>query len=174
MKKSKLSSKIRVVSNPKKVESYSEKGLHVYTKYASIVSKTLKKPIFQRFIDWLTKIERIENKAVKDIQIRVFPFRKENGKSVAGRCSKDGVILIFPKKWSFFQKKIEDHEKEKVNYYLKNRAMAALIHELLHVKYASNEDKVRRLTKKYFNIFIHHQKINNQMGSNNLKILFGV
>jgi len=28
-----------------------------------------------------------------------------------------------------------------------------LIHEFLHVKYSSDEEKVRKLTKKYFNIF---------------------
>jgi len=174
MSKMKLSSKIRVVSNPKKVESCPEKGLHFYTNYASAISETLRKPIFQRFLDWLIKREKIEKNAVKDIQVRVFPFQKENGKSVAGRCNNEGVILIFPKRRSFLQKKMQDHKKEKVRFYLKSRAMAALIHELLHVKYDSNESKVRQLTKKYFSIFIHHQNTNTQKVHNIQKILFAV
>jgi hypothetical protein len=174
MSKMKLSSKIRVVSNPKKVESCPEKGLHFYTNYASVVSETLRKPLFQRFLDWIIKREKIEKNAVKDIQVRVFPFQKENGKSVAGRCNNEGVILIFPKKRSFLQKKMQDHKKEKVRFYLKSRAMAALIHELLHVKYDSNESKVRQLTKKYFSIFIRHQNTNTQKANSIQKILFAV
>jgi hypothetical protein len=174
MSKMKLSSKIRVVSNPKKVESCPEKGLHFYTNYASVVSETLRKPLFQRFLDWILKREKIEKNAVRDIQVRVFPFQKENGKSVAGRCNNEGVILIFPKKRSFLQKKMQDHKKEKVRFYLKSRAMAALIHELLHVKYDSNESKVRQLTKKYFSIFIRHQNTNTQKANSIQKILFAV
>ncbi len=174
MSKSKLSSKIRVVLNPKKVESCPEKGVYFYKNYASIVSETLRKPIFQRFLNWLIKKEKIEKKSVKDIQIRVFPFQKDNGKSVAGRCNNEGVILIFPKKRSFLQKKLKDHKKEKVRFYLKSRAMAALIHELLHIKYDSNESKVRQLTKKYFNTFIRHQNKNTQKVRNIKKILFAV
>jgi hypothetical protein len=172
MKMSKLSSKIRVVSNPKKVESCPEKGLYFYKNYASVVSETLRKPMFQRFLDWVIKREKIEKNAVKDIQVRVFPFRKENGKSVAGRCNNEGVILIFPKKRSFLKKKMQYHKKEKVRFYLKSRAMAALIHELLHVKYDSNESKVRKLTKKYFSIFIRHQNMNTQKAQYIQKILF--
>ena len=169
---SKLLSKIRVVSNPKKVESCPEKRLYFYTKYASVVSETLRKPMFQRFLDWILKRESIEKNAVKDIQVRVFPFQKESGKSVTGRCNNEGVILIFPKKRTFLQKKMQDHKKEKVSFYLKSRAMAALIHELLHVKYESNESKVRRLTKKYFSIFIRHQNMNTQKAHKIQKILF--
>jgi hypothetical protein len=171
---SKLSSKIRVVSNPKKVESCPEKGLHFYANYAKVVSDTLRKPLFQRFLDWIIKREKIEKNAVKDIQVRVFPFQKENGKSVAGRCNDEGVILIFPKKRSFLQKKLQDHKKEKVRFYLKSRAMAALIHELLHVKYDSNESKVRKLTKKYFSIFIRHQNTSTQKVYSIQKMLFAV
>jgi len=172
MNKSKLSSKIRVVSNPKKVESCPEKRLHFYTNYASVVSETLRKPIFQRFLDWIIKREKIEKKAIKDIQVRVFPFQKENGKSLAGRCNNEGVILIFPKRRSLLHRTIQDSKKEKVRFYLKSRAMAALIHELLHVKYESDEGRVRWLTKKYFSIFIHHQNANTQNVHSIQKMLF--
>lgn len=155
MSTSKLSNKIRVVADSKKLEACSENKLKFYTDYASVVSETLKKPLFQKFLHWIIKKEEIEKKVVKDIQVRVFPFQKENGNSLAGRCnSNDGVILIFPKKQSFVKKKMENNKKQKVRFYLKNRAMAALIHELLHVKYEGNENKVRQLTKKYFHIFV--------------------
>lgn len=37
--------------------------------------------------------------------------------------------------------------------YVTSRAKAALIHELLHIKYLSDENKVRKLTRKYFKIY---------------------
>ena len=175
MDKPKLSNKIRVVSNPRKLEACPEKRLQFYTDYASAVSDTLRKPLFQKFLHWIMKREQIEKMAVKDIQVRVFPFEKENGKPVAGRCNTDdGVILIFPKRRSFLRKKLQNHNKEKVRFYLKSRAMAALIHELLHMKYEGNESKVRRLTKKYFGIFIRHQNPNAQNAHAVQKILFAL
>ena len=174
MNKLKLSNKIRVVSNPKKVEGCPEKRLGFYTGYAAVVSETLRKPLFQKFLDWIIKREKIENMAVKDIQVRVFPFQKENGKSLAGRCTDKGVILIFPRRRSFLQEKMQDHKKENVRFYLKSRAMAALIHELLHLKYKSNESKVRQLTKKYFSMFIRRQNTTIQNTYCIQKILFTV
>jgi hypothetical protein len=163
MHKNKLSNKIRVVSNRRKTVSCPEKRLQFYTKYASVVSSTLRKPMFQKFLNWIIKREAIEKKNVKDIQVRVFPLRKENGKSLAGRYNhEEGLILLFPKRRKILQKKIGNYEKEKVHFYIKNRARAALIHELLHVKYEGNERKVRQLTRKYFSIFVHHQNIPTQ------------
>ena len=174
MEQPKLSNKIRIVTNPKKVEACPENRLQFYTDYASAVSDTLRKPLFQKFLNWIIKRENIEKKDVKDIQVRVFPFQKKNGKSVAGRCSNEGVILIFPKKRSFLQKKLQNHKKEKIRFYLKSRAMAALIHELLHLKYESNEGKVRQLTKKYFSIFIRHQTANAERVNSIQNMLFSV
>jgi hypothetical protein len=173
MDKPKLSNKIRVVSNPRKLENCPEKQLQFYTDYASAVSDTLRKPLFQKFLHWLMKREKIEKMAVNDIQVRVFPFKNENGRSLAGRCNSDGgVILIFPKRRSFLRKKLQNHKKEKIRFYLKSRAMAALIHELLHMKYEGNENKVRQLTEKYFGIFIRHQNPNAQNVHAIQKILF--
>ncbi len=174
MDKKKLSNKIRVVSNRKKTASCPEKRLRFYTKYASLVSATLRKPLFQKFLNWIIKRENIEKKAVKDIQVRIFPFQKENGNSLAGRCNHEGVILLFPKRRKFLQRKMGDYEKEKIHFYIKGRARAALIHELLHVKYESNERKVRQLTKKYFGIFVHHQNITTQKINGLQNMLFTV
>jgi len=159
MDKRKLSSKIRVVSNHKKAVSCPEKRLRFYTKYANVVSETLRKPLFQRFLNWMIRRENIEKMSVKDIQVRVFPFQKENGKALAGRCNRKGVILLFPKIWRFLQKKARNHGNDDVCFYIKSRARAALIHEILHLKYEDNEHEVRRLTRKYFDMFTHHLNI---------------
>ena len=107
MDKRKLSNKIRVVANRKKAASCQEKRLRFYTNYASVVSASLRKPLFQRFLNWMVRRENIEKKSVKDIQVRVFPFQKENGKALAGRCNHEGVILLFPKRRGFLQKNLE-------------------------------------------------------------------
>jgi hypothetical protein len=158
MEAPKLANKIRVVSNPAKLESYPEKHLQFYSSYASAVSETLKKPLFQKFLHIIMKQEKIQKTDVTDVQVRLFPFEKENGKTLAGRCnSNEGIILIFPKRLSFLQKKLQNHKTGKIRFYLKSRAMAALIHELLHIKYKDDEDKVQQLTKKYFSTFFKNQ-----------------
>ena len=149
----KLATKIRVVSDQKKIQDYSEKHLQFYSSYAAAVKETLKMPIFQKFLRWIMKEESIQRASVTDVQVRLFPFTKENGKTLAGRCNSDaGVILIFPKPQGFLQKKMHDQKTGKIRLYLKSRAMAALIHELLHIKY-DDENKVQHLTKKYFKTF---------------------
>ena len=107
MESSGLSNKIRVVADSKKLENCSQHKLNFYNVYASVVSETLKKPFFQKFLHWILKKEGIEKKEVSDIQIRVFPLQKDNGNSLAGRCNtSQGIIHIFPKKQCFVKKKI--------------------------------------------------------------------
>jgi len=172
MQKLKLSSKIRMVANPQKVVKASERRLRFYTKYADFVLKTLKKPLFQKFLNWVIKRENIEGHMVKNIQVRVFPFQKENGKRLAGRWNSKGEILIYPKRLDFFRKMMRNGKKETVYFYIKCRAMATLIHELLHVKYLDDENNVRELTRKYFNIFIQRQNTQNSNASGIQKMLF--
>jgi hypothetical protein len=175
MENSKLSNKIRVVVNRKKIEDCKPNHLQFYKGYASAVSKTLRKPMFQKFLDWIIKLEKIEKADVTDIQVRVFPFEKENGRTVAGRCNSNaGVILLFPKRRSFLKKKLQNNRKEKVHFYLKSRAMAAMIHELLHIKYKSNEGKVRQLTKKYFGIFAWHQNFDCESANTSQRMLLAL
>ena len=172
MQKLKLSSKIRMVANPQKVVKASERRLRFYTKYADFVLKTLKKPLFQKFLNWVIKRENIEGHMVKNIEVRVFPFKKENGKRLAGRWNSKGEILIYPKRLDFFRKMMRNGKKETVYFYIKCRAMATLIHELLHVKYLDDENNVRELTRKYFNIFIQRQNTQNSNASGIQKMLF--
>ena len=172
MQKLKLSSKIRMVANPQKVVKASERRLRFYTKYADFVLKTLKKPLFQKFLNWVIKRENIEGHMVKNIEVRVFPFKKENGKRLAGRWNSKGEILIYPKRLDFFRKMMRNGKRETVYFYIKCRAMATLIHELLHVKYLDDENNVRELTRKYFNIFIQRQNTQNSNASGIQKMLF--
>jgi hypothetical protein len=113
--------------------------------------------------------EHIERSVIANVEVRMFPFRKENGNGLAGRFNGKGGITIYPKRLEFCRKMMQEFEREKVYFYIKARAMATLIHELLHAKYSRNEDKVRQLTKKYFSIFACHQNAN---ASSILNVLF--
>ena len=167
----KLSGKIRKVVHPQKVVKASE-NLNFYTKYAALVLKALRKPRFQKFLKWMLRREKIEEYEIKDIQIRMFPSVNKNGHGLAGKCNGKGQIRIYPKRLAFCQKQMQEIGKKNVTFYIKGRAKAALIHELLHLKYASDEKKVRELTKKYFNIFTKHQQTQKSNTRNIAKIIF--
>ncbi|MFB0567364.1 MAG: hypothetical protein ACETVM_02105 [Candidatus Bathyarchaeia archaeon] len=149
---------MRIIVRPKKRVEPSENHFSFYTKYAFVVLNTLRKPLFQKFLNWMLRKERIEKHKIKDVQIRMYPFTKENGNGLAGKCNSKGEILLYPKKLEFFREQMQEFGKENVSFYIRSRAKAALIHELLHLKYVSDEEKVRELTKKYFNIFTKHQR----------------
>ena len=157
LQKPRLSGKIRRVINRQEIAKFSE-NLRFYARYAAFVSKALRKPRFKKFLRWIIRKERIEENRVKDIQVRVLPFQKENGNGLAGRYKSRGAILIYPKRFEFCQELEREYGKEKVLSYIEKRAQAALIHEFLHVKYSSDEEKVRKLTKKYFNIFAENSE----------------
>lgn len=156
-----LSSKIRMNVWRKKIASFPRKHVDFYMKYAFLVSRALRKPRFQRFLHWLLKKEDICEDMVRDIQIRVFPHKKENGNSLAGRWNSEGEIHIYPKGLKFYRKLVAQSGKETARNYIKSRARAALIHEILHTKYSNDEEKVRKLTKRYFNIFVRKVKTQN-------------
>ena len=168
----KLSRKIRIAGHPQKTVKFSEKRLRFYSKYATFVYRTLRKPLFQKFLNWVIKREKIEDNMVEEVQVRVFPFRKENGKALAGRWSNKGKVLIYPKSLDFLRKVMRGCKKKKVCFYIESRAKATLIHELLHAKYEDNEDKVRELTKKYFTMFMRHKKTQNTNAHNVMEMLF--
>jgi len=156
-----LSNKLRISICPQKTEGFSDKHVKFYTKYASVTFKTLNQPLFQRFLDWMMQRENIEKHRITNVQVRIFPFRSENGNGLAGKFNGKGKIAIYPKRLEFCRRLVQDFEKETVYFFIKARAMATLIHELLHVKYLHDEDKVRRLTRKYFSIFINRQGAQN-------------
>jgi len=136
----------------------SEKTVRYYERYAHLVSETLRDPLFQTVLHGIIQNENIEIDKIKDIQVKIFPFTKENGNRLAGKCTDKGVISIYPKGVSFCQKLMIDWREDTVSFYIKCRARATLIHEILHVKYMDKEFKVRELTRKYFIAFIRRKK----------------
>ncbi len=160
VEKSMLSDKIRKVlqheKNPKLLEN-----LRFYTNYAALALKALRRPRFQSFLKWMMKREKIDEKKVTDIQVMVFPSCKDNGKGLIGKWNCKGQIFIYPKKVELFKKMARKFDAKIVRLYVKCRARAAVIHELLHAKYHSNEDEVRKLTKKYFQILLRNYNTEN-------------
>ncbi len=153
-----LSSKMRIIVDSRKLESYSQNHAKFYLKYSSFVFRILKRPSFQKFLRWMLKKEEIEEQVVSAVQVKVLPFRRKNGNCVAGKCKTTrGRIQLFPKTIKFCQIFKQKFGRGNLLVYTGNRARAALIHELLHLKYAEDEKMVRELTKKYFYILTQKQ-----------------
>lgn len=153
-----LSSKMRISVDHEKLGNFSQSHVKFYLKYSSFVFKALKKPSFQRFLRWMLKKEKIEEPSVSAVQVKVLPFRRKNGKGVAGKCNTArGRIQIYPKTIKFCHVFKQKFGRNTLLVYAGNRARAALIHELLHLKYIEDEKTVRELAKDYFYIFTQKQ-----------------
>ncbi len=137
---------------------YPKRHLHFYKSYAFFVRKSLRKSLFQQFIRWLLKRENIDRSLIKDVQISVLPLQKENGNSLAGKWTKHGEISVFPKSLKFCRRLSARHGTAIARAYVKGRAWATLIHEILHAKYFSDEARVRSLTERYFSIYARNPK----------------
>ena len=143
---------MRIVASSKK-QKVKEKKLMFYKKYAFLVFRSLKKPRFQKFLNWILIKENIQKSKIKDIQIRMFPFVKKNGNQLIGKSNSKGEIFLYPKKLDTCRKKVKNLGKNGLKQYILNRAKAAIIHEILHLKYEDDETKVRELTDKYYSIY---------------------
>jgi hypothetical protein len=153
-----LSSKMRISVDHEKLGNFSQNHVKFYLKYSSFVFKALKKHSFQKFLRWMLKKEKIEEQIVNAVHVKVLPFRRKNGKGVAGNCNTArGRIRIYPKTIKFCQIFKQKFGLNTLLAYAGNRARAALIHELLHLKYEENEKTVRELAKDYFYIFTQKQ-----------------
>jgi hypothetical protein len=153
-----LSSKMRISVDHEKLEPFSQNHVKFYLKYSSFVFKALKKPSFQKFLHWMLKKEKIDEQSVSTVQVNVLPFRRANGNVVAGKCNTArGRIRIYPKTIKFCQIFKQKFGQSTLLAYAGNRARAALIHELLHLKYAEDEKTVRELAKGYFCVFTQKQ-----------------
>ena len=153
-----LSDKIRIKPSSNKVAEFPERHVSFYRSYAFFVKKNLEKPLFQRFLRWLLKKESIDESLIEDVQIKVLPFKKENGNSLAGKWNGCGSIFIFPKSLEFYRKLTEKRGSKIARSFVKVRARATLIHEILHAKYSNYEEKVRRLTERYLYIYARNPK----------------
>jgi hypothetical protein len=150
-----LSSKMRISVDHKKLEHFSQNHVKFYLRYSSFVFKALKKPSFQKFLRWMLKKEKIGEQKVRTVQVKVLPFKRKNGNGVAGKCNTvQGKIRIYPKTIRFCQIFKQNFGRNNLLTYAGNRARAALIHELLHLKYAKDEKTVRELSKEYFCILM--------------------
>lgn len=149
-----LSSKIKITVGPRKPESFSQRHIGFYMNYSSFVFRALGRPTFQKFLQWMLRRERIETQMVETVDVRVFPLRRKNGKGLAGNCNTTrGKIRIFPKTMKFCREFTQKFGKSTLLMYAGSRARAALIHELLHLKYETDEKKVRELAREYFFAF---------------------
>jgi hypothetical protein len=151
-----MSGRMRISARDEKLGELSSTRASFYMKYASFVLKTLRKPLFQGFLSWMLERENMEEQVVTSVSVMTFPFQKENGNALVGRCSSKGEIRIYPKRSEFCRRLKRKYGKERFYSYIKTRARATLIHELLHMRYSDDEERVRELTKKYFNIFSKH------------------
>ena len=153
-----LSNKMLISVDHKKLQRFSENQVRFYLKYSSFVFKALQKPSFQKFLHWMLKKEKIEEQTVRAVHVKVLPMRRENGKGIAGNCDTTrGRIRIYPKTTKFCQLFKQKFGRNTLLIYAGNRARAALIHELLHLKYIKDERTVRALAKGYFGIFTQKQ-----------------
>jgi hypothetical protein len=153
-----LLSKMRINCDHEKLGAFSQNHVRFYLKYSSFVFRTLRKLSFQKFLHWMLEKERIEEQTVRAVHINVLPLRGKNGKGIAGNCdTARGRIRIYPKTMKFCQIFKQKFGRNTLLSYARNRARAAIIHELLHLKYTEDEKKVRELAKEYFCIFTQKQ-----------------
>jgi hypothetical protein len=169
-----LSGKIMIAAEYDK-PAYSEKYLWFYTKYSCFTLRALNKSSFQKFLGWMLAIENIKETTVNSVDVKVFPDHGENGHVLAGRCDTyGGKIRIYPKSINFCKAFRKKFGKKILFTYAGNRARAALIHELLHLKYTSNEEKVRELTKVYFSTYTKKQTAQKSTPISIYKLIFDV
>jgi hypothetical protein len=168
-----LSNKMKITIHPEKLEDPSQKQVGFYMKYASFVLGTLRRPSFQKFLSWMLRKENIQEHVVRDVQVAVFPLKRKNGNGLAGHCNTNmGRIQIYPKTLKFCQGLMQECGKDKFKSYAGSRARAALIHELLHLKYADDEEKVRELTREYFAVFAQNRPAQNSHTSGIYDMIF--
>ena len=159
--------RIKVVASVKKGKKNGSNS-DFYGKYAIVVFRCLRNPVFLKFVKWVLKREEIENERVKNVQIRMFPSVKENGNSLIGKCNLQGEVFLYPKQFDVCKQRFHKMKPERFTKYIEGRARASLIHELLHLKYEDDEKRVKQLTKKYFTIF-HKNKCSEQSNLSKLK-----
>ena len=163
--------RVKIVASTRNSKNKSE--VEFYSKYSVFVLESLKKPLFQIYLNWIMKREEIDKRKIKSVQIRMFPFIKQNGNALAGRCyTKKGEIFLFPKKRKSCQKIKQRTDAKGLLKVLQGRARAALIHEILHIKYKKDERKVKNLTKKYYTHFYKKNNYNPLVFEKHCKLIF--
>jgi hypothetical protein len=164
---------MKISVEDEKLENFSQKHEQFYMGYSSFVFRALQKPKFQDFLCWMLKREKIEEQNVKAVHINILPLRRKGGHGIAGKCNPaQGKIRIYPKTVKFCQTFKRNFGRNNLSAYAGNRARAALIHELLHLKYATDEKTVRELSEEYFCIFTNKQSTKNLNAFSLRKMVF--
>jgi hypothetical protein len=155
-----LPGKIKIGQESNKTDA--TKHLSFYTSYSHFILKALKKSSFQEFLWFMLLTENIEQRNVSSVEIKVLPAPRKNGYNIVGKCNVSrGNISIYPKTFNYCFSLRKKYGKKYVFAFVGNRARAALMHELLHLKYVSDEKKVRELTDGYFSEYIKKQSNKN-------------
>ena len=155
-----LTGKIRIGPEYSKIDFSKHYGF--YTNYSRFTLKALRKSSFQEFLYGMLLAENIEEKFVNTVDIKIFPAPRKNGFNIVGKCDTfRGRILIYPKTFNFCNSFKKKYGKDYLFAFVGNRARAALIHELLHLKYVSDEKKVRELTGTYFSAYMKRRSEKN-------------
>jgi hypothetical protein len=151
-----LSSKLKIGLEYGKTDS--TKHFSFYTNYSRFIMKALKKSSFQEFLCSMLLAENMQIEIVNTVDIRVFPAPRKNGFNIIGKCDPfRGRIRIYPKTFNYCYSFRKRYGKKYLFAFVGNRARAALIHELLHLKYINDEEKVRELTDTYFSEYLKKQ-----------------
>jgi hypothetical protein len=168
-----------VLANKISIANAEDNGLNLssnssfYLKYSRFTLKALNKRVFQEFLSDLLKTEKIPQKSIDSISIEILPAPRKNGFSIAGKCNTiNGKIRIYPKPLKFCDAFRKEYGQYLLVEYAGNRARAALIHELLHLKYRSDEIGVRKLTKEYYSQLIKNECSNDSKASYTCKLIF--
>ena len=144
-----------------------------YLKYSRFTLKALTKSVFQEFLFDLLKFENIPQKSIDSIRIEIFPAPRKNGLTIAGKCNTlRGKIRIYPKPMRFCDVFRKEYGQYLLVEFAGSRARASLIHELLHLKYGSNEVWVRKLTKAYYSELIKKEYVNSPKALYVYKLIF--
>lgn len=168
-----LSGKMSIRSDYGTFPVSSQNQARFYRNYSSFVLKALRRVAFQKFLKWMLKKEQIEKQAVKAVHVKVLPLRNKHGKGIAGQCDPvRGRIQIYPKTSSFCKLFKRKFGRKALLLYAGNRARAALIHELLHLKYMEDEKTVRALAQEYFRILTQKKYAQNTQSPNIYVMIF--
>jgi hypothetical protein len=152
-----LSGKIKIA--PENNHRDISKHFSFYKNYSLFILKVLRKSSFQEFICYMLLSENIEEKNVNTVDIKVFPAPIKNGFNIVGKCAPfKGRIRIYPKTFNYCSGFRKKYGKDYLFTFVGNRARATLIHELLHLKYISDEKKVEELTDIYFSTYMKKRK----------------
>lgn len=144
-----------------------------YLKYSRFTLKALNKRVFQEFLSDILKIEKIPQNNIGSICIEILPAPRKNGLTIAGKCNTfNGKIRIYPKPLKFCDAFRKEYGQYLLVEYAGNRARAALIHELLHLKYRSDEVRVRKLTEEYYSQLIKNECTNSSKAVHICNLLF--